>query len=272
MTRLDFDLHAVGVLAPGLPNLAALRAARRSGTPPDPSAALSLPAPSLLPAAERRRASPVVRLALACIEQALATSPFAATALRSVFATDEGTGEVSQHMLQALATPPREVSPLLFTHSVHNAPAGCFSIAWGNRQPSCVASLGLDSFACGLLCAVSEAHTSGAPVLLVAYDPALPAPLAELLAIGEPTASAWVIAAPGSTAPPAALGRFSVEIEAGEASATPFPAWLPARWAAHSSAHGLAALGLLDAAPGTVCRVSFGSQVLSLRCLEPGAP
>jgi hypothetical protein len=38
-------------------------------------------------------------------------SPFPAETLRSVFATDEGTGEVCQQMLEALATT-RQVSPL----------------------------------------------------------------------------------------------------------------------------------------------------------------
>ena len=111
----------------------------------------------MLPANERRRASQAVRLALACIEQALQASPFPVETLRSVFATDEGTGEVCQQMLEALATT-RQVSPLLFPNSVHNAPSGYFSIAWRNRQPATVVSLGLESFASGLLCAVTEAH------------------------------------------------------------------------------------------------------------------
>ena len=42
-------------------------------------------------------------------------------------------------------------------NSVHNAPSGYFSIAYRNRQSATVVSLGLESFASGLLCAASEA-------------------------------------------------------------------------------------------------------------------
>jgi hypothetical protein len=79
----------------------------------------------MLPANERRRASQVVRLTQACIEQALRDCPFPAGSLRSVFATDEGTGEICRQVLEAVATT-REVSPLVFANSVQNAPSGLF--------------------------------------------------------------------------------------------------------------------------------------------------
>jgi hypothetical protein len=85
--------------------------------------------------------------------------------LRSVFATDEGTGEVCQQMLEALATT-RQLSPLLFTNSVHNAPSGYFSIAGATSSRPPWSASGLESFACGLLCAVTDAIASRQPVLL----------------------------------------------------------------------------------------------------------
>jgi len=270
MGNLHFNLHAAGVLAPGMTSLAQLRAICRGDEPHAP-APLLVPSPAMLPTNERRRASPAVRLVLACVAQALQDSPFSGESLRSVFATDEGTGEVCQQMLDALATT-RQVSPLLFPNSVQNAPSGYFSIAWRNRQPATVLSLGLESFASGLLCAVTEAAACRQPVLLVVYDPAMTSPLDELLAVSESTSTAWVISCgvPDETAP--VLGSFGVALEpAGAQAPSELASWLPASWAAHSSARALAALGLLEAGPEMPLRLSLGGQMLTLRRTD-GAP
>jgi hypothetical protein len=247
-----------------LPELLAVSA----GNQPYLPMPLQVPSPAMLPAQERRRSSTAVRLVLACIDQALRDWPLPADGLRSVFATDEGTGEVCQQMLAALATT-RQVSPLLFSNSVLNAPSGYFSIAWRNRQPSSVVSLGLESFASGLLCAVCDAQASGQPVLLVACDPPMPSPLDELLPVHEGTATAWIV----STAPPVgapALATFSVAMlhEPGLLP-SPFPAWMPPAWAAHSSTRGLAALGLLAQDTGAELRLQLGAGLLALR-RDPG--
>src|SRR5690606_23286141 len=161
---------------------------------------------------ERRRTSQVVRLILACIEQTLQSSPFPGDTIRSVFATDEGTGEVCQQLLGALATT-RQISPLLFPNSVLNAPSGYFSIAWRNRQPITVVSQGLQSFAGGLLCAVTETVATRQPVLLVAYDPAMTSPLNELLPVTEPTATAWILSAALVPEDIELLGSFALNLE-----------------------------------------------------------
>lgn len=264
MNYLNFHLHAAGVMAPGMTSLAELRSISRSGEYPPSLAPLQLPSPAMLPANERRRASQVVRLTQACIEQALRDSPFPAGSLRSVFATDEGTGEICQQVLQAVTTT-REVSPLVFANSVQNAPSGYFSIAWDNQQSSTVVSLGLESFASGLLCAVTEAAASKQPVLLVAYDPAMTAPMDELLPIREATATAWIISGGALAAGVPALGSFAVGLEHdGAHEPTPFPGWLPSHWAIHSSAAALAALALLEAPAGTVYRIPLSGQTLCL--------
>ena len=262
---LQFNLHAAGVLAPGIGSLSELLALRRTGYVP-PSAVLELPSPQVLPANERRRASQVVRLALACAEQALQSSPFAVDTLRIVCASDEGTGEVCQQMLEALATT-RLVSPLLFHNSVHNAPSGYLSIGYQNRQSATSVSLGQESFASGLLCAASEACTSGQPVLLLAYDPPMTEPLRSLLPVVQATASAWIIASRSVPVPgQAALAAFELTLHA---VATPavqaLPAWLPAAWGPNSSAQGLVALALLDPTqPQCACELRLGAQWLRI--------
>ena len=182
MIPLNFHFHAAGVIAPGMTSLAQLRSICRVNQTPVLTDVLQLPIPEMLPANERRRASQVVRLTQTCIQQALESCPFPVESLRSVFATDEGTGEVCQRVLEAVTTT-RQVSPLIFSNSVQNAPSGYFSISWHNRQSSTVVSLGLESFASGLLCAVTEAIACEQPVLLVAYDPPMTTPMDELLPI-----------------------------------------------------------------------------------------
>lgn len=267
MSKLRFDLHAAGVLAPGLASLADLRAACRAGLPV-PTAAFALPMPAMLPPNECRRASEVARLALACIEQALQSSPFPVETLRSVFATDEGTGDVCKKMLESLATT-RQLSPLLFTNSVHNAPSGYFSIASRNRLSAAVVSLGLESFACGLICAVSEATVLHQPVLLVSYDAAMSPPIDELLPITEPIATAWILSERSANAQLPALGAFELEVgPSSQGQGTPLPGWLPLNWRLHSSAQALAALGLLELDCTAVQRLTMGDTLLSLRRVD----
>jgi hypothetical protein len=268
---LPFKLYAAGVLAPGIGSLPELFAARRAGRVPA-AAAAELASPKALPANERRRASQVVRLTLACAEQALQSSPFPPDALRMVFASDEGTGEVCQQMLEALVTT-RQVSPLLFHNSVHNAPSGYLSIAYQNRQSATSVSLGHESFASGLLCAASEA-CSGQPVLLLAYDPVMTEPMDALLPVVQATASAWIIASSHEPASgQAALGSFELSLRPAAARTDQAPpAWMPAQWSGNSSAQALVALTLLDEArQPCACELRLGAQILRIECMNAEA-
>jgi len=224
-----------------------------------------------LPANERRRASQVVRLTLACAEQALQGSPFAIDQLRMVFASDEGTGEVCQQMLESLATT-REISPLVFHNSVHNAPSGYFSIGYQNRQSALSVSLGRESFASGLLCAVSEAQSSRQPVLFLNYDAPMPQPMRSLLGVEHASATAWIIAAAGEVSGHAALASFELalrQVPGGDRDDG--ASWLPSSWAGNGSADGFVALGLLAEARGTR-EFPLGAQHLRLTRVDGAAP
>jgi Beta-ketoacyl synthase, N-terminal domain len=274
---LGFVLHSAAVLAPGVSSLAELLASHAKRQP-DIAEALVLPSPAVLPANERRRASQVVRLVLTCAAQALATGRYAPDELRCVFASDEGTGEVCQLMLEALVTC-GQVSPLLFHNSVHNAPAGYFSIAYQNHLPAVSVSMGCESFAAGLLCAVSEACTSGQPVLFLAYDAPLPEPMRALLPIEQATASAWIIESdPGTAGNHTAvrsqarlsLGRFELSLHDVSDCGDPAPSWLPSAWAANSSARAFEVLALLADGRGS-CEFSLGAQRLRVALLDGAA-
>ena len=125
-------------------------------------------------------------------------------------------------------------------------------------------SLGQESFASGLLCAASEACTSGQPVLFIAYDPAMTQPLLELLPVVQATASAWIIASGDAPAGATALASFELSLQPSSPQVpAALPDWLPAAWAANSSALGLVALALLDdPRPRAACAFALGAQSL----------
>jgi len=73
-------LHGVGVVGPGLDGWAACREVL-AGRAPWTEAALRVPVPGMLPAAERRRCNAASRIALAAAEDALAESGWHCTTL-----------------------------------------------------------------------------------------------------------------------------------------------------------------------------------------------
>ncbi len=184
-------VEAVEVLGPGLVNWRAARPVL-AGCEPYRAAAVVLEPPGQLSPAERRRAIPSVRLALAvgagAVEQAGRGS-----ALPVVFASSGADGDTISAILEALVTPSREVSPTRFHNSVHNAPSGYWGIATQSREA--VTSLsGYDaSFAAGLLEAGVQAISGGRPILLVAYDLPYPEPLNSARHIETSFAAALVL-------------------------------------------------------------------------------
>jgi hypothetical protein len=262
MQSLTFNLHSAGVLAPGITSLDALLEVVRRGSAPSDMAPLELKAPDRLPPNERRRASQAVRLTLSCIDQALDNFPLSPADLRTVFSTDEGTGEICPAILESLHQD-RNVSPLHFTNSVHNAPPGYFSIARQNQRPATLASLGPESFAGGLLCAVTEALAKRSPVLFVVYDTAMPSPLNEVLPINEHSATAWIISDGIHYERLPTLARMHLLLEE-QASPSPLPGWIGDGWRSNSSAPAIAALGLLASPPGNALRFGINGQTLTL--------
>jgi hypothetical protein len=111
----------------------------------------------------------------------------------AVFTSSGGDGKTITAILEALASSEREVSPTRFHNSVHNAPAGYWSIATGCREPSTSLCAHDFSFAAGLLDAATRAFVEQCPVLLVAYDMPYPPALAACRRIAAPFGVAMVI-------------------------------------------------------------------------------
>jgi len=182
MSTLTGCIQGIGVLGPGLADWSAARAvlAREQ---PYLAAATVLPPPAVLPAAERRRAGRVIRLALAVGAEALGAATAAsgvadyARLLPTVFTSSGGDGDNCHELCVTLASGDRQISPTRFHNSVHNAAAGYWSIAYGCTRPSTSLCAGDASFAAGLLEALAQLAGGTPAVLLLAYDANYPQPL-----------------------------------------------------------------------------------------------
>ncbi len=152
-----------------------------------------------LPAMLRRRCTPLTRAmltaAFGCVTEADQSS------VRTVFASRHGSINESVELLENVARGER-LSPSKFTHTVHNAQSGLFSIAAGNRMATAALAGRAETFGTGFLEALTHLHRDPAtPVLYVCGD----VPLADTFAplVAEPRAAYAVgllLAAPGSGA------------------------------------------------------------------------
>jgi hypothetical protein len=169
-------VDGVGLIAPGLPDWPTASAVLR-GEQPYVAAATVLPAPTLLPPAERRRASRVIKLSLALGLEAVRQAGGDASTLATVFAASGADGHNCHALCEQLASADRQISPTRFHNSVHNAAAGYWGIATGSMAACQVIGAFDASFGAGLLDALAQVVCDQAPVLLVAYDSEYPEPM-----------------------------------------------------------------------------------------------
>lgn len=178
------SIHSVGLTAPGLPGWRQSVPILRGETPYQPQE-IPLQKPAMLKPNERRRTTSTIKLALVAADDAM-SQVSRPQELLSVFASTDGDLDIINQISIALTQQGRPVSPTQFHNSVHNAPAGYWSMATGYQQAS--TSLGglQGNLAAGLLEAAVQTIAEDKPVLLVAYDHRSPAPLNVLIA-GETT-------------------------------------------------------------------------------------
>lgn len=176
MTALTVFIDGVGLLGPGIADWAQGRE-QLAGREPGQWQKTVLAAPAQLPAAERRRAGPVIRVSQAVGHEAVAAAGLEARGLASVFSSSGGDGINCHAICLALASDDRLISPTRFHNSVHNAASGYWGIASGAMAASTALCAFDGSFAAGLLEAMTQAVVQAEPVLLVAFDTDYPEPL-----------------------------------------------------------------------------------------------
>lgn len=176
MTTLTVYIDGIGLLGPGLPGWADGRAVL-SGQAAYLDQKTVLSAPALLPPAERRRCGPIVKLALAIGQEAIAAAGRDASVVPMVFSASGGDGNNCHEICEMLASDDRKISPTRFHNSVHNAAAGYWSIATGAMVPSSVLCAYDASFGAGLLEAMTQVVVDHVDTLLIACDTTYPEPL-----------------------------------------------------------------------------------------------
>ena len=205
-TPLSAWIEGVGFLAPGLPDWPTALAVFGQKMPLTVAPSV-LPVPSILPPAERRRASRVVKLALAIGLEAAAQAEADISTLATVFSASGADGHNCHALCEQLASADRQISPTRFHNSVHNAAAGYWGIATKAMAPCQVISAYDASFGAGLLDALGQVVIDQQTTLLIAYDSEYPEPLLSQRSIPDCAGVALLLTAEKTTR---SLARISV--------------------------------------------------------------
>jgi hypothetical protein len=192
MIELSGYIEGIGLLGPGMASWSDVKAMLTTGADYE-SARTVVPAPASLPPAERRRTGASVKVALAVGQSAVEMSGRDVTTLATVFAASGGDGQNCHAICETLAGEDRMLSPTRFHNSVHNAPAGYWSIATRAMAPSNVLCAYDGSFASGLLEALCQVAVDGVPTLLIAFDTDYPAPMREVRPVPDAFGVALVL-------------------------------------------------------------------------------
>lgn len=213
-TELTAYIEGIGILGPGITNWHSASAIL-SGEQPYHSSKTVIPAPELLPAAERRRASDIVKLTLATSLKAISGAGLEAASLPSVFSFSNGDGLNCHTICEMLASDDRQISPTRFHNSVHNAAAGYWSIATGAMATSSVLCAFDASFGAGLLDALTQVVVDSTRCILMASDTPYPEPMFHNRPIPDNFGIALVLAPQAS---PKAIAQIKVSISHDDAS------------------------------------------------------
>ena len=191
--NLTAYIEGVGLLGPGLTDWPTAQPVLTGQQPYLPSRTV-LPAPTLLPPAERRRSSAIVKLTLATGLEAVAAAGLDAATLPCVFSASGGDGDNCHAICAMLASDDRAISPTRFHNSVHNAAAGYWGIATGAMTNASVLCAFDASFSAGLLEAITQVVVEDARTLLLACDTQYPEPLHSARPIADSFGIALVLA------------------------------------------------------------------------------
>lgn len=255
MTTLRIHVAGIGVWSPQLADFEALRGWLGGGPAAAPA---GKPPAAMLPPNERRRAPESVLLAAEVAGQAVAMSGLAASELACVFASSHGDQAITDYMCATLAQAPAELSPTRFHNSVHNAPAGYWTIATGCHAPSTAVCAQRASFGAGLLEAATQAIADQRPVLLVCSDTAGSGPLGEMTGCTAAFACALVLTAQPDSA---TLARLDLALQPASIATASWPEALPEAWRqASPSAPALPLLALLAQGSGR-CRLAVADAL-----------
>lgn len=150
------------------------------------------PKPDIIPPNERRRAPLTVRLAVEASWQATQMAGLSLDALKCVFASGLGDTDLTDYMCQVLASANKQLSPTKFHNSVHNAPAGYWTISTKNTGAANSVAGYQNSLSVTLLEALIQCQLEGTPVLVTLYDAPAASKLLPVLKNSSPFAASFL--------------------------------------------------------------------------------
>jgi len=184
MKPLQVDIAGIGLLGPGLPGWGG-SVGPLTGGAPFQAVPPVLPPVEALPPAERRRVGVAIRLAMTVGFEAARDAGADPARLPTVFSSTGGDTDNCHAILETLSSADRSLSPTRFQNSVHNAPAGYWSIATRCEAASTSLCSFDATFASALLEAAVQVLSDGGACLLIAYDTPYPEPLVSLRPISH---------------------------------------------------------------------------------------
>lgn len=197
-------IMAVSAYGPGFPNWDSLR---QHLINPDANAEIvnegphiKGPKPTIIPANERRRAPLSVRIAVESSWQAVCMADINPADMVSVFASALGDTSLTDYMCTILASANKALSPTKFHNSVHNAPAGYWTIST-QAQGSATSIAGFnETVSLALVEAIIQCDFAQRPVLMTCYDSPVASALQPILPNTQPFACSLIIV-PEKTVP-----------------------------------------------------------------------
>jgi hypothetical protein len=174
--------------------------------------------------------------------------------LACIFGSGLGDTEITDYLCSQLAAPEKQLSPTKFHNSVHNAPAGYWTIATHCMRSANSIAAYQHTAGVSLLEAVLQAHQDDGPMLVTLFDLAARGLYQQIYAADQDFAAALVIASRPFVAAPLAKLTLTLESEP-----VPTPLWAPAFERLHSTNPAAGVLPLLYAlaAADTVMTVNL---------------
>jgi len=186
-------IRGIGVWGPGFSNWSELHNCFLNKASFDESQPNG-PKPEVIPANERRRAPLPVKLAIETSSQACEQSGISPQQLNCVFSSGFGDIDITDYMCRTLNTENKQLSPTKFHNSVHNAPAGYWTISTNCMQSANSVAGFAVSTTVTMLEAVAQLTTSGEPALLTFCDVPAKGPLIPVLVNQLPFSASIVLA------------------------------------------------------------------------------
>ncbi len=214
---MQLYIESVGIYGSGMQDWESAKGILNSKHPIDPDVSPAIPPITLLPANEKRRATKTIKVALHCLQQLFPGAGIENLPHTAVFSSCSGDPDLVQSICTSLAAPEKTVSPTHFHNSVHNAPAGYWSIATGCMLETNSLSAGRATFTAGLLEAYTLLMESGNPVVYCCYDVLSREPLVQIRPVYHDFGCALLVTDKQSQY---TLAKLSLELKSGNKTTT----------------------------------------------------